>query len=85
MALPFTAAQAYKGGVFTGNRVAAWICGLLIGFQLLLTYAPPMQAVFQTAALDALSWLVILSLGLLKFLAVELGKAVLRLPNIRTM
>jgi hypothetical protein len=61
------------------------MCALLIVFQLLLTYAPPMQAVFQTAALDALSWAVILGLGLFKFLAVELEKAVLRRLNIRNM
>jgi len=36
---------------------------LLMEFQLLLTYAPPMQAVRQTTALDAPPWLVILCLG----------------------
>jgi len=46
--------------------------------QLAFTYAPPMQQLFQTRALDALSWLVILGLGALMFLAVEAGKAVLR-------
>ncbi|HYP66651.1 MAG TPA: cation transporting ATPase C-terminal domain-containing protein [Thiobacillaceae bacterium] len=45
---------------------------------LLFTYAPPMQQLFQTAALDAASWLVILALGLGKFLAVETGKSMLR-------
>jgi magnesium-transporting ATPase (P-type) len=78
-------AHAFNWDILTGNRVALWMCALLIGFQLLLTYAPPMQAVFQTAALDALSWTVILGLGLLKFLAVELEKAVLRRLNIRNM
>ena len=78
-------AHAFNWDIFTGNRVAVWMCALLIGFQLLLTYAPPMQAVFQTAALDAISWSVILALGLLKFLAVELEKTVLRRLNIRAM
>ena len=78
-------ASAFHWEIFSGNRVAVWMCALLIAFQLLLTYAPPMQAVFQTAALDALSWAVILGLGLLKFLAVELEKAVLRRLNIRNM
>ena len=78
-------ASAFHWEIFNGNRVAVWMCALLIAFQLLLTYAPPMQAVFQTAALDALSWAVILGLGLLKFLAVELEKAVLRRLNIRNM
>lgn len=78
-------AHAFNWDIFTGNQVAVWMCALLIGFQLLLTYAPPMQAVFQTAALDAISWSVILALGLLKFLAVELEKTVLRRLNIRAM
>ena len=78
-------ASAFHWEIFSGNRVAVWMCALLIVFQLLLTYAPPMQAVFQTAALDAVSWAVILGLGLLKFLAVELEKAVLRRLNIRNM
>jgi magnesium-transporting ATPase (P-type) len=78
-------ASAFHWEIFSGNRVAVWMCALLIVFQLLLTYAPPMQAVFQTAALDALSWTVILGLGLLKFLAVELEKTVLRRLNIRSM
>ncbi len=78
-------AHAFNWDILTGNRVALWMCALLISFQLLLTYAPPMQAVFQTAALDALSWTVIVGLGLLKFLAVELEKAVLRQLNIRNM
>ena len=43
---------------------------LLIGFQLLYAYAPPMPQLFQTAALGAASWLVILALGLGKFVAV---------------
>jgi len=41
-----------------------------------------MQHLFQTEALDALSWAVILGLGLLKFLAVTAEKALLRCMNI---
>jgi len=58
---------------------------LLIVFQLAFTYAPPMQQLFQTAALDAVSWLVILSLGGLKFVAVEAEKAMLRRMGIVNM
>lgn len=78
-------AHAFNWDILTGNRVALWMCALLISFQLLLTYAPPMQAVFQTAALDAQSWTVIVGLGLLKFLAVELEKTVLRRLGIKNM
>ena len=71
-------APAFTRDILTGNPVALWMSLLLIGFQLLFTYAPPMQQVFHSVALDATSWLMIAALGLLKFLAVEAGKMVLR-------
>ena len=78
-------ASAFTRDILTGNPVALWMSGLLIGLQLLFTYAPPLQQVFQTVALDGFSWLVILSLGLLKFFAVEVEKAVLRHLDLRNM
>lgn len=78
-------AHAFTRDILTGNQVAFWMSVLLIGFQRLFTYAPPMQQLFQTAALDAASWLLILALGLGKFLAVEAEKTVLRRLNIRSM
>lgn len=76
-------AHAFKRDIFTGNPVAFWVSVLLVGFQLLFTYAPPMQQVFQTAPLDQASWLLIFGLGLAKFLAVEAEKAVLRRLQLR--
>ncbi|MBE0473434.1 cation-transporting P-type ATPase [Rhodoferax sp.] len=70
--------SAFARGILTDNPVALWMSALLIGLQLLFTYAPPFQHLFQTVALDAVSWAVILGLGGLKFLAVEAEKAVLR-------
>ncbi len=75
--------SAFARGILTDNPVALWMSMLLIGLQLLFTYAPPFQHLFQTVALDAVSWAVILGLGGLKFLAVEAEKAVLRRMNIR--
>lgn len=63
---------------FTGNRVVIWVILLLIGLQLAFTYAPPFQQVFATVALDATSWVAILALGILMFLAVEAEKAIMR-------
>ncbi len=80
----FTASSLNRD-ILTGNPVAFWVSVLLIAFQLLFTYAPPMQQVFQTTALDAASWLIILALGLIKFLAVEAEKALLRHLKIRSM
>lgn len=65
--------------------MALWMSLLLIGLQLLFTYASPMQQVFNSAALDATSWLMIGALGLLKFLAVEAGKMVLRRLKARSL
>ncbi len=71
-------AHAFTWDTLTGNPMALWMSLLLIVFQLLFTYAPPMQQLFNTVALDAHSWLVIVGLGIVKFLAVEAEKAVLR-------
>jgi magnesium-transporting ATPase (P-type) len=77
-------AHAFTRDILTGNPVAFWVSVLLIGVQLLFTYAPPMQQVFHTAPLDMASWLIILALGLGKFLAVEAEKAVLRHLRVRS-
>jgi len=78
-------ASAFSRGILTDNPVALWMSLLLIGLQLMFTYAPPLQQVFQTAPLDATSWAVILGLGGLKFLAVEAEKMLLRRMNIRSL
>lgn len=78
-------AHAFTRDIFTGNPVALGVSLLLVCFQLLFTYAPPMQQVFHTAALDAASWLIIFFLGLAKFLAVEAEKAMLRRLGVRSM
>jgi magnesium-transporting ATPase (P-type) len=62
----------------TGNRIALYVAAPLIALQLLFTYAPTLQAVFRTAAIDGQAWLLIAALSLAKFFAVELEKALLR-------
>jgi magnesium-transporting ATPase (P-type) len=71
-------ASAFSRQIFSGNPVALWMSALLIALQFAFTYVPPMQQLFQTAPLDGRSWLVILGLSTLLFVAVEAGKAVLR-------
>jgi magnesium-transporting ATPase (P-type) len=80
----FTASALSVEGL-TGNRVALWACAVTVGLQLLITYAPPMQALFGTAALDASSWSLILALALAKFLLVEGEKMVLRRLGVRSL
>ena len=62
----------------TGNRVAIWVSLALIGFQLLYTYLPPMQMLFQSASLGLMSWGAIIGVCLVKFLIVELEKSIWR-------
>ncbi len=70
--------HAFRRETLTGNRVAVYVVLLLLGLQLLFTYAPAMQQVFHSVPLDGLSWSVILGLGGLLFLLVEAEKAGLR-------
>jgi hypothetical protein len=58
---------------------------ILIVLQMLITYAPPMQALFGTAALDGTSWLLITALAAAVFLVVETEKWVLRRQGVRSM
>ena len=61
-----------------GNRHALWAAALLVIVQLAFTYAPPMQALFETRTLPLSDWLTILPAAVALFLLVELEKWVLR-------
>ena len=61
-----------------GNRYSLYATGILIVFQLLFTYAPPMQTLFQTTALSATSWMHIILTASSVFFLVELEKWVVR-------
>ncbi|MBT9553663.1 MAG: HAD-IC family P-type ATPase [Hydrogenophaga sp.] len=78
-------ASAWRWETLTGNRIAVWACGITLVLQALFTYAPPMQALFGTAALDAASWALIVALAAGKFVLVEIEKAVLRRFGVRRM
>jgi magnesium-transporting ATPase (P-type) len=71
-------AHSLARDTLTANPVALWASVGLVGLQLAFTYAPPLQFVFKTVALDGAAWALILGLGVVKFLAVEAEKAVLR-------
>jgi magnesium-transporting ATPase (P-type) len=68
-----------------GNAIAFWAGVILIVLQMLFTYAPPLQALFGTASLDAASWTLIWGLAMAKFLAVEAEKGVLRRFGVKRM
>ncbi len=71
-------ASALRAETLTGNPVAIRVALALVVVQAVFTYAPPMQALFKTVALDAQAWLLIAALGAATFLAVDLEKAAWR-------
>jgi magnesium-transporting ATPase (P-type) len=64
--------------VLRGNRVVWWSAIALIVLQVIYTYVPFMNVLFDSRPLDAASWIlpIVVSIGI--FLAVEVLKAVLR-------
>lgn len=64
-----------------GNRYALMASGILILMQLAFTYAPPMQTLFATAPLTAMTWLQIVAVATSVLVLVELEKWWLRLRD----
>jgi len=62
----------------SGNRYVLLAIGLLVVFQILFTYLPPMQVLFGTADIGIDAWLRILAVGSSVLILVELEKAVIR-------
>jgi len=60
-------------GLFT-NPLALLGAATMIGFQLVFTYAPVMNRLFQTRPLEPVAWAWIGGIALFAFLAVELEK-----------
>ncbi len=74
---------AWHIGPWQHNRVMLTVSVALIALQGAITYAPPLQALFGTAALDATSWAVVIGVSLAKFLVVEAEKTLLRWRGVR--
>lgn len=74
----YLTASSLNIAALTGNRYAVIATAIVLLFQLLFTYAPPMQLLFHTRGLDALHWLLIAAAGLVVFVIVEMEKAWLR-------
>lgn len=72
-------ASAFTMETLTGNRYAIYASVLLIGFQLLFTYAPVMQTLFQTTALGWIDWVHIVAVASSVFFLVEFEKWLSRL------
>ncbi len=68
------AARTLSRATLTGNAAALWASTVVIGLQLLFTYTPLAQRLFQVLPLDAWSWLAILAAALGIFIAVAAEK-----------
>jgi magnesium-transporting ATPase (P-type) len=66
-----------RAGIF-GSRPLLAAIGLVVVFQLLFTYAPPLQFLFQSVALDAVTWAEIVVISSTVFFLVEMEKYILR-------
>ena len=63
---------------FLGNRIALWGVGAVVLFQMLFTYWPVCNTLFQSAALPWQAWSRIIIAAVVLFLTVEAGKAISR-------
>jgi magnesium-transporting ATPase (P-type) len=70
-------ASVFSVGVFS-NQLLVFAEALGVGIMLAISYAPPLQSFFGTAALPAYYWLVPAAFGLVALFAEELRKAYLR-------
>ncbi len=78
-------ASALHRTLLHGNPVALAVSALLVLLQLAFTYAPPMQSLLASAALDASSWGMIAALSLAVFAAVEIEKWIWRRLGLHRM
>ncbi len=62
-----------------------WASSIPVGVQILFTYTPPLQHMCHTMLLDFATWLLILVLVMVKLLAVEAEKWLLRRLGIHRM
>lgn len=70
---------------FIENKVAIKVSLILIILQLLFTYLPFFNSIFSTTPLDLSSWILIISLGLAKFLVIEFEKFFWRRTGLHRM
>ena len=66
-----------------GNRYLPMGIGAVIVLQLLYTYAPPLQSVFETEGLPLGVWPWLFLGGLIFFFVVEIEKAIIRATRSR--
>ena len=78
-------ASALRWETLMGNPIAVAAAVMTLVLQSLFIYAPPMQQLFGTGALDLTAWALIIALASAIFLAVEAEKALLRRRGVQRM
>jgi len=68
-----TAERAISENFFS-NKVAFIVVGILLAFQMVITYVPYMQGIFRTGSIKFSEWLYPLCCGLIIFTVVEIEK-----------
>ena len=71
----FLKASSLTTRVFSGNRSIYVAIGILAILQLIYTYVPWFQEIFDTASPGVRDWILILVMGVASFLVIELDKA----------
>ncbi len=79
----FLRASSFTVGGLFGSRPVLIAIALVAAFQMLFTYAAPMQFLFRTEGLDAATWLAIVGVSSTVFFLVEIEKALLRRVDAR--
>jgi len=74
----FITASSLNMAALLGSRAVLTAAALVVLFQLLFTYTPPMQKLFHTAPLDGAAWLRILLIAVTVYPLVELEKWLIR-------
>ncbi len=74
----FLWAPAYTIDGLFGSRYVLLAIALVLTLQMLFTYAPPMQVLFGTVAIDLETWSRILPIAFSVFILVELEKVIVR-------
>ena len=74
----FLSASSFNRAAVFSSRPVLVAISIVVLFQLLFTYAQPMQFLFQTAALDAVTWAEIIIVASTVFFLVEVEKCTLQ-------
>src|SRR5690606_30778062 len=74
----FFSAPALTAEGLLGNRIALVAIAVCVALQLLLTYAPFMNLLFDTEPIDLIGWLYCIGVGAGVFAFVEAEKALIR-------